>query len=240
MRALTMMQAAWRPDTRCGECLTFENCKGGFFSTAPDYAIKIEGKADGDHLVKAGSLISCVGKNYWGIGDISFQGHTSGLLNLPAGTYTFSADVSWDGSGSVYFIVAITCQGNTTNRLIHPEKNRMCFVFDIPGGAVEISPHSSNDSVSGTLPNVSFENIQVEEGETATDYVPYSHSEITTPCDLGAGDAWYPALGKVVRADGSNEVYPAQNLIAAKGKCLVHQFPLDLSADITAIVPVRR
>lgn len=241
MRALTMMQAAWRPDTKRGEHLTFENCKGGFFSTNSNYALKIEGKTDGDRLVKAGSLICCDGKNHWDIGNILFQGSVSGLLlSLPAGTYTFSADESSDGPGTLYYIASVTCQSNTTNHLIRRENSRARFTFSVQGGEVVLSISSSNDPVTGEQTTAMFKNIMVEEGETATDYAPHSHSEITPPCDLQAGDVWYPAFGKVTRADGSDEAYPAQNLIAAKGKCLVHQSPIDLPADITATVPVRR
>ena len=241
MRALTMMQAAWRPDTKRGERLTFENCKGGFFSTDPDYALKIEGKTDGDHLVKAGSLICCDGKNHWRIGDIHFQGYTSGLeLTLPAGTYTFSAEVSSDDTHSSRCLVTTFCENNTSSHLVGRGKERTGFSFTIPGGTVKFTFYASSAFEYSLQDSASFEDIMVEEGETATDYAPHSHSEIMTPCDLQAGDVWYPAFGKVTRADGSNETYPAQNLIAARKMCTLHQSPADLAATITATVPVRR
>ncbi len=52
--------------------------------------------------------------------------------------------------------------------------------------------------------SVCFDNakvrIQIELGDTATDYEPYCFGgELTTSCDLYEGDIWYPMSGKVER-----------------------------------------
>ena len=244
MRALTLMQAAWRADTQRGESLAFENCKGGLFSTDPAFALKVEGKTDGDSLVKAGSTVSCRGKNLWPHGDVHFQGYKTGhTISLPAGTYSFSARIFSEDTDSTRSLVIVTCGESTTAVPVPRQEGRSGFSFTIPGGSTNFSLYASStlsNSTNGGRDAASFEDIMVEEGSTRTDYAPYSYSEITLPCDLHANDAWFPALGKVTRSDGSDETYPVQNLTAATGKCFVCQEFLDLPADLTATMLVRR
>ena len=70
MRAITMMQAQWRADSRQGESLTFQNCKGGYFSVDEKYALKVIGKTAQSGVptpespcpldcVKSGTVVRC-------------------------------------------------------------------------------------------------------------------------------------------------------------------------------------
>ena len=44
MRPITMMQAQFSTNTQSGTSLTFEQCKGGYFSTLDEYGLKVIGK----------------------------------------------------------------------------------------------------------------------------------------------------------------------------------------------------
>lgn len=44
MRPITMLQSQFKIDTKAGESLHFENCKGGYFSVNDEYGLKVSGK----------------------------------------------------------------------------------------------------------------------------------------------------------------------------------------------------
>lgn len=51
-----------------------------------------------------------------------------------------------------------------------------------------------------TMATATISNVQLEKGDTATEYEPYEGYELTTPCTLYDGDIWFPLTGKVERA----------------------------------------
>lgn len=70
MRPITMMQAQFKMDTNSGTSLTFEQCKGGYFSTLDEYGLKVIGKTAQTGIptpenlveiqcVKAGTRVLC-------------------------------------------------------------------------------------------------------------------------------------------------------------------------------------
>lgn len=65
-------------------------------------------------------------------------------------------------------------------------------------------------------------------------------SEIALPCDLLSGDVYYPMNGIVHRSDGTTENYASQSLFMPEGAVYVSQEPIELEANISAVVLVRR
>ena len=244
MRPLTMMQAGWRADTQRGEFLTFKSCKGGLLSTERAYTLRVEGRGDGEHCVKAGDVIRCTGKNLWPHGDIHVVGHLGDLgLQPPAGAYTFSARVWSADTDSERSLVYITCSATVAIPIARgPERTSVSF--RLPGDTAQFSLYASNSFASsyhdGIGDPASFEDIMLEFGSQRTDYEPYTATEITVPCDLCEGDVWYPALGRVERAGGAVESYPAQNLTAVAGTSVVWQSSSDLPATLETTMLVRR
>ena len=45
MRPITMLESQFKIDTKTGESLHFENCKGGYFSVNEEYGLKVSGKS---------------------------------------------------------------------------------------------------------------------------------------------------------------------------------------------------
>lgn len=244
MRPLTMMQAGWRADTQRGEFLTFRNCKGGLLSTEQAYTLRVEGAGDGEHCVKAGDVIHCTGKNLWPFGDRHIVGLYMGLtLQLPATAYTLSAAISSEDTDSTRCLISVQTSG-TLSIPVARRPERGSLSFDSPGGETRFVLYASNNYVNsfhdGVGDSASFEDILLEFGSQSTDYEPYTATEITVPCDLCEGDVWYPALGRVERAGGAVESYPAQNLTAVTGTSVVWQSSSDLPATLETTMLVRR
>lgn len=101
------------------------------------------------------------GKNYWSFGNITVQ--SSGYvwqnkpLNLPIGTYTFSAY-----SDMLYNLILYDANGNTLTSIANSEINKMYSnTFTIHSDVA----HSTLYAYEGTI-----EDIQIEEGTVRTDY----------------------------------------------------------------------
>lgn len=237
-----MMQAGWRADTQRGEFLTFKSCKGGLLSTEQAYTLRVEGRGDGEHCVKAGDVIRCTGKNLWPYGDVHVVGRLGDLdLRLPAGRYTFSARVRSTDIHASTCLVYINNAGFFGVPIARGEgEERTKVSFDLSDAPASFSLYASNSHANSENDLAFFEDIMLEFGSQTTAYEPYTATEITVPCDLCEGDVWYPALGRVERAGGAVESYPAQNLTAVAGTTVVWQSSTDLPATLETTVLVRR
>lgn len=243
MRPLTMLQAAHRADTQSGLHLSFARCKGGLLSTDPAYALRVSGKTDGDLCVKAGSKVLCAGKNLWPHEDVRVERYRDNFtLQVPAGRYTFSARVrSTDTHADTCLVYINNSDAFIAIPISRGEGNtRTKISFDLSDAPAIFSLYASNNHANSEGDLAFFEDIMLEEGSTATDYAPYTGTEITVPCDLHEGDIWYPSLGFIRHAQGYGEVTPTETLAAAAGKTLIWQNPTELFAELTATMPVRR
>ncbi len=79
-----MWESQWLADTKSGETLHFELCKGGYFSNKEEYGLKVVGKTlqDGTptpdnpvsiQCVKAGTKIKVYGKNLFDVNGLAFK-----------------------------------------------------------------------------------------------------------------------------------------------------------------------
>lgn len=112
------------------------------------------------------------GKNLWPHGDIEIYEHERFLISLPAGTYMFSAIVdSTDTDAS-------TCLVGSSGVIQRGTTRTSCKITlnsDITG----IWIYASNSDTNDDGDTATFKDIQIEPGEVATDYEPYTAKTIT-------------------------------------------------------------
>ena len=107
---------------------------------------------------------NCGSKNYWNLGDTTATStgyaFENKQLNLPSGTYTFSAY-----SDMAYELLLYDSSGNKLLSIANTEINkRWSKTFTISSNVVSASLYVH----AGTV-----KDIQIEKGETATPYEPY-------------------------------------------------------------------
>lgn len=105
--------------------------------------------------------------------------------NLPAGSYCFSCTVSIEnsplGSRPNEFFVFRDGSMVTLKNGVHNGNSSVKFTFNSSGSGVFRLDFYRNvlkiptENLSDTVYRVTFSNIQLELGDTATDYVPYGH-----------------------------------------------------------------
>lgn len=220
MKKITSMQAQWKAESKCGESLVFEKCKGGYFSMDDEYGLKAVGKTEQKDIpshqlpvdincVKQGTKITVSGKNLFDnnaiepITILNSSGTSADrngvIMNIAAGIYTISAGAVINGSyifcrvyhsETDYSTYYIVTDSKKFTNTITVNEGEQIIIFDGIG--------SNNLAKSKEIITNSF--IQLEKNGTATSYEPYAQvQEIIVPCDLYEGDIWYPMSGKVER-----------------------------------------
>ncbi len=174
MRRTTMMQAQWKADAQSGEALTFERCKGGYFSDRGEFGLKAVGKTEqktrtGKNLfdyTKASlredysdGLITIVDNGVSYFGDYYFQ---TPITLAKGKAYTASYSGNNVGTYSIGF------GGN--NVAIVNKRSGESFVWDFDETEAYLYLYKDTPTVVG---EALFLNIQFEEGYTATEYEPY-------------------------------------------------------------------
>ncbi len=237
MRRTTAIMSAYKASEQTGEVLSFEACKGGYFSDKEEYGLKAAGSTGQDGVpspdvplpircVKSGTKIRAYGKNllpypfadsnktYYnnieftdnGDGSITFSGTNTSSnsstfylaninkpVHLNKGTYTIT-DSLGNTAGCTMFIRAVVNGELSGSELYNFSQSAKTFTTE--GGDYAVYFIVPKDI---THENVTVK-IQLEKGETATEYEPFTEpSEITVPCDLYEGDIFYPTGGRVER-----------------------------------------
>lgn len=135
-------------------------------------------KIDYNYLENAPEIPSAGTRNLWTHGDQTFTGTTYLLTELPAGTYTFSAiPVSND-------IQASTCRvriskadsfasGNILAEFNLNRNVRNGYTFTVSEPVKKIELEASNTVGSSSGDTATFSSIQIEAGNTMTEYIPY-------------------------------------------------------------------
>lgn len=244
MKPITTMMAQWKAQTENGEGLHFEQCKGGYFSTIDEYGLKLQG------LATSGTLVRVCGENllhdeYFYESNVLLRKYgelrvknrfSSNLLYgeqetvLEKGTYFFGYKHDYG-----YSPENITLDVTENGSLKQVPQNTL-FTISSPATIGAIRAKYRIYEVGDDI----FYDAWITRSAVPTDYVPYKAVNATTPCDLSDGDCWYPMTGKVVRQDGSVEQYDAQPVFAQSGTVNVVQSPIDLPAQLTATMLVRR
>lgn len=136
-------------------------------------------------VVTGEQTVKIEGKNLCDYGTQSFTTYYQQTgLNIPAGTYTFSATiVSSDTSQTisrVYFY-----HGSSSLGYIQLSRNtRASATITLSDSADRITLYSSLDYASSNGKTATYTDIQLELGSTATTYEPYQGQEF--PIDLGS------------------------------------------------------
>lgn len=186
-----------------GAChLSFERCKGGYFSSIEDYALKVIGRqAQEDasapiQCVKAGTKVIVLGKNLFNKDTVTQGAYLSvaGTV-VSSGAWSYSdyiavkPDTKYTLHSSSIGNAPATCFYTANKTFIsgvrHDNQNPKVFATPANAAFVRVSVYIN-----------SLSNAQFEEGETATPYAAYDANSVTLPCDLYDGDVWYPMSGK--------------------------------------------
>lgn len=153
---------------------------------------------------------------------------------LPHGTYTLRAD--WSGTSTCpNFRIHVGENGSWGSHMPYREvayrAGSVCFSFELASD----EPKTIFVFCGSLQTDVTTLFLQLEAGDTATDYEKPYLREITVPCDLYAGDTWYPATGQVVKVnrvlvpDGRENWFATSSQINEQG---VYIYGFDLPGDI--------
>ncbi len=153
-------------------------------------------------------------------------------LILPAGTYTLSGCPNGGGNSTYYIQKYIDgVYGDVDGGQGH--------TFDLAENKNPIIQVYLRVFKGNTVENLVFK-PQIERGNKKTEYEKYNACEITTPCNLYEDDVWYPISGKVYRQNGMVEEYEPQPIFAQQGTVNIMQEPIELKADLSATMLVRK
>ena len=157
--------------------------------------------------------ITTTGKNLWSQGDVSVTGSVGYMsitlaTPLPAGTYTLSAVVTSTDTDNNYCTVAFpdaSSSGSNVNvQLYRGSRSSAIVVIGREATTMRFNAAGTIGTSSGD--KATFKDIQIEVGEVATDYEPYT-------CGKASPNPDYPQELVTVGASGSVGVsVPGKNL----------------------------
>lgn len=245
MRRLTAEQSQWKADTQNGSSLTIQRCKGGFFSTKEEYGLKVIGHQADNRCVKTGTRVTATSQMTVATAWIN----ASNQLAYSSDSFSVRLSVS----SSTQYELFLDSNATSLFRAGVTSSSAM----PVLGAPITLSP-----CVRGNAPdhitlnagtNARFIWVQIASGQrqaiysltvidksNGTTFKPFVMSEVIVPCDLYEGDVWYPMSGKVGKANGVVEWYDPQPIFAPQGTVQVTQTPVELSADLSATMLVRR
>lgn len=183
MRPITSMMSQWKAETKEGNNLQFELCKGGYFSDKEEYGLKVVGKIDqktmtGKNLVQTvlntsivvhntsitsdASGVICVKGTSTGSGGRLNYGMFFKKLMLSSGTYTLSV------SNAVNFDICLSKDDTYEALYVLRSGGRyMCFTL-----LSDMKVLLGFNFETGGIYDSTFQ-IQLELGDTVTEYEPY-------------------------------------------------------------------
>ena len=143
---------------------------------SPDYPSEIESvgtynEETGKYEIK----VETVGKNLLNYGTQTFTNYYQQRnLNIPAGMYTFSAKITSEDTESVYSRVYFYDSSDNSLGSITLNRNvRASGKVTLTGTAVRVTILASTNYTNSKDKIATWEDIQLEEGIVATNYVPY-------------------------------------------------------------------
>ncbi len=204
MRRITMMQAQWQPEEQAGESLTFEQCKGGCFSTDERYGLRVTGVVAQE---------SRTGKNLLdpdAVGAITFtdsSGNTVtrfGVTVDRAGTLSYRSTAA---AGSQYIYICLLENGvqvGANRYLVVADKSYTGNVTVADGQQLLIyNALGSGQTQAGTAAALRTHEAQIEVGSLPTAYEPYCGG-IPAPSPASPKPLRRVKAGTVIRCRGRN------------------------------------
>lgn len=225
MRRTTALMAMWKAETKKGESLHFENCKGGYFSALDEYGLKVVGRT-------AQNTLS--GKNLFDINYcVSLSGNTPYLetnelgeliVKAPCWHIDSSSIACFTVPGDGYYYLTLSRQSEVSEGIkfkLYDKTTGQILLFSsgcfyaMEGDQLSIRSWNDAGTNLGT--------VQIEKGKIGTEWEHYcggipspnpnypqpilcvkkgsvitcGNSQVITPCELYEGDIWYPISGKV-------------------------------------------
>ncbi len=181
---------------------------------------------------------------------------------LPKGIYTLSFLVKSDKAGEAVVGIfntgadlSLSPQDNSTSdvyyrarhSIVNGEFTKAVCTFTVDSTktgnvAIEIQP-----SYSSWDDSFAFKELQLERGDTATEYEPYKGAEavlphvmMAHPFDEERDDVWYPHTGGFYWGGSDPEPVEPQPLAMRSGECNIIQIPAKYAANLEATSLVRR
>lgn len=121
-------------------------------------------------------IVKSVGKNLWEFGDQEFTTQKMVYVNLPAGTYTCSANITSSGTDytakSTFMFYAVDCT-TLIGQFALDRNVRNGASATIPQKIGAIKMYAETNYSNSVNDTAIFKDIQLEFGNTMTDYEPY-------------------------------------------------------------------
>lgn len=124
------------------------------------------------------------GKNLYSGGNVTVSAYAEYMIEpIPIGTYTISAKVESSYSAEYYGILLLNSSdaGFYTATLKDLGNGRYGWTLDSTQECVELGFYVANSDASLSGYTTTFSDIQIEVGESATDYEPYTHGASPNP-----------------------------------------------------------
>lgn len=136
---------------------------------------------------KGDTNVSVSGKNLINIGTVTFDQYKKIAINIPAGTYTFSASVESNDTDGDTCLVMLLKNGKNVKTFSIRRGNRSSAIITIKDNCDEITLYASFGFNQSANDIATYTDIQIEYGTIATEYEPYKLAQtliIPTPGGL--------------------------------------------------------
>ena len=131
--------------------------------------------------------VSVSGKNLINIGTVTFNQYKSFSINIPAGTYTFSASVESNDTDGNTCLVMLLKNGKNVKSVSIRRGNRSSAIITLKDNCDEIILYASFGFNQSTNDTATYTDAQLEYGTAVTEYEPYKPAQtliIPTPGGL--------------------------------------------------------
>ena len=119
--------------------------------------------------------VKVYGKNLIPFGTITFEKNQSEILAnpIPAGTYTLSALITSTDTDSEYSAISINHKGTVMKYIALKRNERVSTKFTVTEPITNLDFCAAYNYSQGNGDTATWSDIQLEAGDTATDYTPY-------------------------------------------------------------------
>ncbi len=132
------------------------------------------------------NVVRC-GKNVWSYGDVSGTKRVAVTVDIKAGTYTISSNVTSSDTDYDYNLMLFYYEDNTTESVYIDRGTRQNVTFTLSKNVKSINFYASRSNNASDNDTFSFTDIQLEVGSSATSYEAYSADTYT----IQLGDTYY-------------------------------------------------
>lgn len=132
------------------------------------------------------NVVRC-GKNVWPYGDVSGTQRKAITVDIKAGTYTISANVTSSDTDYDYNLILFYYEDNTTESVYIDRGTRQSVNVTLSKNVKSINFYASRGNNVSVGDTFSFTDIQLEIGSTATAYEAYTADTYT----IQLGDTYY-------------------------------------------------